>query len=264
MAALLLLLALAPAHAQISSQTPPRLPGKVSFDQKLNAQVPLDLMFRDESGQVVRLRQLFRGKPVLLNFMYFHCRMLCGLAMDGLTRSLTDLKFDIGDQFDVITVSIDPRDTPEAAAAQKDRYVKRYGRLDSAPGWHFLTGNETTIKQLTDAVGFHYVYLPEQDQFAHGTGVIFLTPSGRISHYLLGIAYDPRDVRLSLVQASGDKIGSLTDTLVLLCCQYDPATGKYTRVAMNFVRAGGVATLLGLFGFVGIMLRRDHKRGSKP
>ncbi len=242
-----------------NSATPPRLPGKVDFEQKLNAQIPLNLTFRDETGQVVRLGQLFRGKPVLLNFMYYRCPMLCGLAMDGMTRSLADLRFTVGKQFDVINVSMDPTDTPVQAASEKKMYVTRYGRLDSVHGWHFLTGEQSSIKQLADAVGFHYVYLPEVKQYAHATGLIFLTPSGKVSHYLFGIAYDPRDVRLSLVQASGEKIGSLTDTLLLLCCQYDPATGKYTRVTMNFVRAGGLATVLAIGGFIGVMIRRERK-----
>lgn len=241
-----------------NSGTAPRLPGKVDFEQKLNAQIPLNLTFHDETGQAVRLGQLFRGKPVLLNFMYYRCPMLCSLAMDGMTRSLTDLRFTVGDQFDVINVSMDPTDTPVEAAGEKKMYVTRYGRLDSVHGWHFLTGDQPSIKQLADAVGFHYVYLPEVKQYAHATGLIFLTPSGKVSHYLFGIAYDPRDVRLSLVQASGEKIGSLTDTLLLLCCQYDPTTGKYTRVTMNFVRAGGLATVLAIGGFIGIMIRRDH------
>lgn len=245
-----------------NSATAPKLPGRVAFEQKLNAQVPLDLMFRDESGRVVRLRQLFRGKPVLLNFMYYRCPMLCSLAMDGVSRSLSDLKFDIGNQFDVITVSIDPRDMPEHAAQEKDRYVRRYGRLSSGPWWHFLTGDDTTIHRLTDAVGFEYAYDPQRDQFAHATGILVLTPEGRVSRYLYGIEYKPRDVDLALVDASHRTIGTLTDSILLLCYHYDPTTGRYTQAAMNFVRAGGIVTVLGLAGFIGVMLRREH-RGNK-
>ncbi len=243
-----------------SAATPPKLPGKVSIDQKLNAQIPLDLMFRDESCRVVRLRQEFRGRPVLLNFMYYRCPMLCSMVMEGISSALSELTFDAGKEFDVITVSIDPRDMPEQAAAKKDRYIKRYGRLGAADGWHFLTGNESSIRALTDAVGFYYAYDPQRDQFAHGTVLIAATPQGRISRYLYGFNYQPRDVRLALVEASANKIGTPTDALLLLCYHYDPATGKYSRTAMNFVRAGGIATIFGLVGFIGIMLQREHKR----
>src|SRR5581483_10848222 len=180
----------------INSATAPQLPGKVDIQQKLNTQLPLDLMFRDEAGRIVRLRQLFNhGKPVILNFMYYRCPMLCPMVMDGIASGLTELKFDIGKEFDVITVSIDPRDMPEQAAAKKDMYIKRYGRLDAASGWHFLTGDDTVIHKLTDAVGFHYAYDPQRDQFAHGTAIIVLTPSGRISRYIYGFEYKARDLR---------------------------------------------------------------------
>ena len=243
-----------------TSSTPPRLPGEVSIKQNLNAQLPLDLMFRDESGKIVRLRDYFRGKPVLLNFMYYRCPMLCSMVMEGLSSGLTELKFDVGKEFDVVTVSIDPRDMPEQAAAKKDKYIKRYGRLGAAGGWHFLTGNESTIHKLTDAAGFHYAYDPEHDQFAHGTVLIVTTAEGRISRYLYGFEYKARDLRLGLVEASENKIGSATDQFLLLCYHYDPATGKYSRSALNFVRAGGIATVISLAGFIIIMLRKERRR----
>jgi len=256
--ALCTLLVAASAMADTSS-TPPKLPGEVSIKQNLDAQLPLDLMFRDESGRIVRLRDYFRGKPVLLNFMYYRCPMLCSMVMEGLSSGLTELKFDVGRQFDVITVSIDPRDMPEQAAAKKDKYIKRYGRLGASGGWHFLTGNESAIHKLTDAAGFHYAYDPEGDQFAHGTVLIVTTPEGRISRYLYGFEYKARDLRLGLVEASANKIGSASDQLLLLCYHYDPATGKYSRSALNFVRAGGIATVLGLAGFIFIMLRKERR-----
>lgn len=244
----------------INSATPPQLPGEVSFQQKLNAQLPLDLMFRDETGKIVRLGDFFNhGKPVLLNFMYYRCPMLCPMVMEGISSGLTELKFDAGKEFDVITVSIDPRDMPKDAARKKDMYIKRYGRLSAAGGWHFLTGHETVIRQLTNAVGFHYAYDPARDQFAHGTGVVVLTPQGRVSRYIYGFEYKARDLRLALVEASASKIGSPVDQLLLLCFHYDPATGKYSRAAMNFVRAGGLATVFGLAGFIFIMLRRERR-----
>jgi protein SCO1/2 len=242
-----------------NSATPPKLPGEVSIQQKLNAQLPLDLMFRDESGKIVRLRDYFRGKPVLINFMYYRCPMLCSMVMEGITSTLTELKFDAGKEFDVITVSIDPRDMPREAAAKKDKYIKRYGRLGAANGWHFLTGNESTIHALTNAVGFHYAYDPQHDQFAHGTVLIVSTPQGKISRYLYGFEYKPRDLRLALVEASASKIGTASDQLLLLCYHYDPATGKYSRSAMNFVRAGGIATVISLASFIIIMIRRERQ-----
>jgi protein SCO1/2 len=243
-----------------NSATPPQLPGEVSFQQKLDAQLPLDLMFRDESGKIVRLSDYFNhGKPIILNFMYYRCPMLCPMVMEGITSGLTELKFDAGREFDVITVSIDPRDMPGDAARKKDMYIKRYGRLNAAGGWHFLTGPESAIRQLTNTVGFHYAYDPARDQFAHGTGVVVLTPSGRVSRYIYGFEYKARDLRLALVEASASKIGSPVDQLLLLCYHCDPATGKYSRVAMNFVRAGGVATVLGLASFIIIMVRRERR-----
>jgi protein SCO1/2 len=241
-----------------NSATPPKLPGEVSIQQKLDAQLPLDLMFRDETGKIVRLREFFKGRPVLINFMYYRCPMLCSMVMEGISSTLTELKFDVGKDFDVITVSIDPRDMPDQATVKKERYIKRYGRLGAANSWHFLTGHESSIRALTNAVGFHYAYDPEHDQFAHGTVLIVSTPQGRISRYLYGFEYKARDVRLALVEASANKIGSASDQLLLLCYHYDPATGKYSRSAMNFVRAGGIATVISLAGFIIIMLRRER------
>ena len=246
-----------------NSATPPKLPGEVSVVQNLNAQIPLDTMFRDETGKVVRLRDYFHGEPVLLNFMYYRCPMLCGLAMEGVTSSLTELKFTIGHEYDVITISIDPRDTPADAVAKKQRYIKRYGRFEAVTGWHFLTGPESAIRRVADTVGFHYAYDPQLDQFAHPTMLAILTPQGRISRYFFGITYAARDVRLGLVEASASKIGNVTDQLLLLCYHYDPTTGKYTRSAMNIMRAGGVATIAAIGGFIFISLRRE-RRGERP
>ena len=253
------MLLIASAAFADTSATAPKLPGEVSIKQNLDAQLPLDLMFRDESGRIVRLRDYFRGKPVLLNFMYYRCPMLCSMVMEGLSSGLTELKFDVGRQFDVITVSIDPRDMPEQAAAKKDKYIKRYGRLGASGGWHFLTGPESAIHKVTDTAGFKYAYDPRSDQFAHGTALMVLTPGGRMSRYLYGFEYKARDLRLGLVEASANKIGSASDQLLLLCYHYDPATGKYSRSALNFVRAGGIATVLGLAGFIFIMLRKERR-----
>jgi protein SCO1/2 len=250
-----------PAIAQSNSATPPQLPGKVEITQKLDAQLPMDLMLRDETGNVVRLGQYFNhGRPVLLNFMYYRCPMLCPMVMDGIANGLTELRFDIGKEFDVVTVSMDPRDTPEQASAKKETYVKRYGRFGAANGWHFLTGPESALKKLTSTVGFQYAYDIKMDQFAHGAVLIAVTPQGRVSRYLYGFEYKARDLRLALVEASSGKIGTASDAILLLCYHYDPATGKYSRSAMNFVRAGGVATILSLAGFIFIMIRKEHSR----
>ena len=253
----------AAAYAE-SSATPPKLPGKVGIKQNLDAQIPLDLMFRDESGKIVRLREFFHRKPVLLNFMYYKCPMLCSMAMEGVASSLTELKFTIGKDFDVITVSIDPRDMPPDAMRKKQHYVKRYGRFEAESGWHFLTGSESAIRQLTDTVGFQFAYDPQQDQFAHPTMLAILTPQGRISRYIYGFEYKPRDLRLALVEASANKIGNATDQLLLLCYHYDPITGKYTRSALNIVRAGGIVTVAMLAGFIFISLRRERHATSDP
>jgi len=247
-----------PLFAQTSTDQP-KLPGPVSIAQKLNTQIPLDLMFRDENGKVVRLRDYFgKGRPVLLNFVYYRCPMLCPMVLEGTTTALTQLKFDIGKEFDVLTISIDPRDTAADAAVMKEKYIRRYGRLESAGGWHFLTAHETAIKQITDAVGFQYAYESRTDQFAHGAALLILTPDGRTSRYFYGFEYKPRDLRLAIVEASSGKVGNVTDQFLLLCFHYDPTTGKYSRNAMMFARAGGVTTMFLLGGFIFAMFRKER------
>jgi protein SCO1/2 len=258
--AMLVLIVATPLFAETSS-TAARLPGPVSIAQKLNTQIPLDLMFRDEEGKVVRLKEFFNhGRPVLLNFVYYRCPMLCPMVLEGTTESLTHLKFDIGKQFDVITISIDPRDQAKSAAEFKDKYIRRYGRLDSAPNWHFLTAHETAIKAITSAVGFQYAYDSSTDQFAHGAALLVLTPDGRTSRYFYGFEYKPRDLRLAIVEASQGKVGTAVDQFLLLCFHYDPATGKYSRNAMMFARAGGVTTMLVLGGAIFVMIRKERKQ----
>jgi protein SCO1 len=186
--------------------------------------------------------------------------MLCPMTMEGTVNSLTELKFDIGRDFDVITVSIDPRDKPATAAQLKDKYVRRYGRLNAATGWHFLTGHDGAIKSLTRSVGFQYAYDDKTSQFAHPSVLLVLTPEGRTSRYFYGFEHKARDLRLGIVEASGGKIGTATDQFLLLCFHYDPAIGKYSRNAMNLVRAGGVTTMALLGSFIVVMVRRDRIR----
>jgi protein SCO1/2 len=256
---MILALLLTVAAAQ-NSATPPTLPGAVNVAQHLDAQLPLDVMLRDETGKVVRLGDYFHhGRPVLLNFVYYNCPMLCPMVLEGMTSTLTELKYDIGEQYDVVTISIDPRDTPQQAAEKKEKYVRRYGRFGAAGGWHFLTGPESAIRKVSNAAGFQYAYDIKTNQFAHGTVLVVATADGRLSRYLFGFEYKARDLRLALVEASQGKIGGAAEQVLLLCFHYDPATGKYSRSAMNFVRAGGVATVLGLGSFIVIMIRKERQ-----
>ena len=241
---------------------PPALRG-VGIEQHLNQQVPLDLTFRNEAGEPVTLRSLMRGKPVILSLAYYQCPMLCTLVLNGLVGAMRALPFDAGNEFDVITVSFDPKDTPELAAKKKATYLGEYRRQGAEQGWHFLTGDEASIKALTDAVGFRYNYLPEKGQFAHAAGIMVLTPSGVLSRYFYGVEFAPRDLKFGLMEAANGKIGSPVDQLMLFCFQYDPATGRYTTVVLNAIRVGGVLTLVALGLFMARSWRRDRAAGGK-
>ena len=230
----------------------------VEFDQKLNSQVPLDLSFTDERGIAVQLRQYLNGKPIILNFVYYKCRDLCPLLLDGVVRTLRAISFNIGEEFNVLTVSIDPRDNAALAAAQKKDFLGRYGRPGSERGWHFLTGEDSAIRKLAEAVGFHYSFDPKTGEFAHATGIVLLTPAGKTSRYFYGIEFSPRDLRLGLVEASEGKIGTPIDQLLLFCYHYDPVTGKYGPFVTNLVRLGGVITVIALGAFILWMLRRER------
>lgn len=253
-----LLIALATA-ALADDARPPILRG-VGIDQHLNEQVPLDLMFRDETGATVQLGQYFGSKPVILSLAYYECPMLCTLVLNGLASALKVLSFDVGGQFTVLTVSFNPHDTPERAAAKKETTLKEYGRSGGAEGWHFLTGDAASIERLTRAVGFRYADDPAQKQYAHAAGIMVLTPHGKIARYFYGVEFAPRDLRLGLIEAADNRIGSPVDQLLLFCFHYDPATGKYGAVAMNTVRAGGALTVLALATFLVVMWRRDARR----
>lgn len=235
----------------------PNLLQDVGIDQKLNGQLPLDLTFRDETGRPVQLREYFGKKAVLLSLVYYECPMLCTMILNGLVTSLRAVPLTVGNQFEVVTVSIDPREKPELAAGKKEIYLRRYDRAGAAKGWHFLTGEEANIRQLAKAAGFRYAWDPLTKQYAHGSAVMIATPQGRLSRYFYGIEYSARDIRLGLVEASANKIGSLADQVLLFCYHYDPATGKYGLVIMNLVRAAGLATVLALGCFMFVMFRRD-------
>lgn len=231
----------------------------VGIDQRLNQQVPLDLEFRDESGRLAPLREYFGGKPVILTLVYYQCPMLCTLVLNGTLQSLRKIPMSVGEQFEVVTVSFDPREGPELAAAKKQSYIERYGRAGAARGWHFLTGDQASIEQLTRAVGFRYAYDAKSGQYAHASAIMVLTPEGRLAQYFYGVEYQPRDIRLALVEASANRIGSATDQLLLFCFHYDPATGKYGLAILRILRATCLATVLAIGGLFWGMSRRKRR-----
>jgi len=247
-----------PEAGMPSSQTPMAL-SRVSFEQHLNEQLPLDLPFKDESGQAVKLGDYFGRKPVVLTFVYYECPMLCTEVLNGLESALRVLNESIGKEFDVITVSFDPKETPILAAGKKKAYLERYKRPSAEQGWHFLTGDQASIEKLTRTAGFNYFWDEASHQFAHASGIVVVTPTGKVSRYFFGIDYAPRDVKFALIESSNEKIGSLTERLLLYCYHYDPTKGNYGFVAMRAVRIGGAATLLALVGFVFVSIRRDQK-----
>jgi protein SCO1/2 len=230
----------------------------VGIEQHLDGQVPADLAFVDDAGRAVKLGDYFGKKPLILNLVYYNCTMLCGEALAGLSASMKMIKFDVGNQFDVVTVSFNPRETPEVAAAKKVEYLKRYGRPNAAAGWHFLTGSAESINALTRAVGFQYQYDATKDQYAHATAIMVLTPEGRISRYFYGVDFPPKDLRMGLVEASQGKIGNAVDQVLLYCYHYDPAAGKYGAVVSNMLKLGAGLTIVLIGGLLFILIRLDR------
>jgi protein SCO1/2 len=263
LAAVLAFAAVAPAQIYAPPDAPvyapSRLLQKVGINQKMGAQVPLDLPFMDESGADVTLRQYF-GKPVILALVYYQCPSLCNMVLNGVLRSLKQVDLPDGDGYKVLAVSFDPRETPDMAAAKKENYLKDYKRPGAERNWHFLTGPETSSKALADAVGFRYVYDSMTNQYAHSSAIMVLTPDGRVARYFYGIEYPSRDVRLALVEASNERIGTPTDQVLLYCFHYDPTTGKYGLVVMNVLRLAGLLTLAILAAFMIVMFRREFRR----
>jgi protein SCO1/2 len=234
-----------------------RPPGlkNVGIEQNLNQQIPPGLTFRDETGKTVTLGDFFGKKPMILNLVYYQCPMLCGEVLTGLESALRVLKFDVGKEFDVLTVSFDPKETPEMASAKKAEYLKRYGRSGAAEGWHFLTGPAASIDALTKAAGFQYQYDPKSGQFAHATAIMVLTPEGKIAQYYYGVEFAPKDLRLGLIQASENKIGTVVDQVLLYCYHYDPDTGKYGAIISRVLQLAAGATVLILGTFLIVMFR---------
>ncbi len=238
----------------------PDLLKDVGIDQKLNDSIPLDLTFRDEHGQPVELAQYFGSKPVILTLVYYSCPMLCTQVLNGLTRSLKRIPMSIGQDFNVVTVSIDPTERPVLADAKQTLYTGMYGRPGAAQGWHFLTGEDAQIKRLAQAVGFRYAYDPDSHQYAHASGIMVLTPEGKLSRYFYGIQYPERDLRLGLVEASEGKIGSPVDQVLLFCYHYDPHTGKYGLLISRVIQLAGALTVL-LGGIaLAVLFHGEHNR----
>jgi protein SCO1/2 len=252
-----------PGSAPPSSSQPPDV-ANLSFDQRLNAQVPLDATFRDERGQDVQLAELVRGRPVILVLAYYRCPQLCNLVLNGLVDGLRGVTYRPGEEYEIVTVSFDDRESPEIAAAKKASYVDSYGRPGAADHWHFLTGHKDQIDRVAEAVGFHYDYDSKHDRFNHPSGVVVLTPEGNVSRYLFGINYPPRDLKLGLMEASQGQVGSLVDQFLLYCFHYDQATGKYAFAVMNAIRAGGALTVLVLGALLLRLWRREKHRLPQP
>jgi protein SCO1/2 len=242
-----------PANAR-----PPQLK-QVGIQQRLGQQIPADLVFRNEAGKQVRLGQYLGNGPVILNFVYFHCPMLCGQVLQGLTGALRAIGYSAGRDFTVLTVSFDPQETPAMAAAKKKMVLATYGRPEAERGWHFLTGSAASIAALTQAAGFQYQHNAQNDQFAHPTAILVLTPEGKIAQYYYGIEYAPRDLRLGLVQASNGQIGTLTDEALLYCYRYDPQTGKYSAIVSRVLRISGAVWLAMVSVFLVVMFRMEPK-----
>ncbi len=246
-------------------QPPPNILKHVGIDQHLDAQLPLDLKFRDEVGREVRLGDYFGKRPVVLSMVYYECPMLCGEVLNGEASVFSILKFDIGKEYDVVTVSFDPTEGPDLARGKKRTYVDRYGRSGAEEGWHFLTGPQESIAALTHAVGFNYAWDEETKQFAHAAAIMVVKPDGKISQYFYGVEYSPKDLRFGIVQASQGKVGNLVDQVLLYCYHYDPRTGKYGAVVSRVLKLAGAVTVLILGGFLIIMFRLEphQERGDR-
>ncbi len=238
----------------------PSILEKVGIDQRLNEQLPLNTTFHDESGRTVQLGQYFKEKPVILAMVYYTCPMLCSEVLNGLTSSLKVLQFTAGKEFEVVAISINPREGPAEALKKREGYVHRYRRAGSEQGWHFLTGDEQSIQAVAKSVGFRYTWDPNIQQYAHASAIMIITPQGKLAQYYYGIEYPPKDLRLGLVQASQNKIGNLVDQLLLYCYHYDASVGKYSAAIMKMVRLAGAATALGIGLLMVVLFRKDRRR----
>jgi protein SCO1/2 len=239
--------------------TPVDLYQSVGIDQRLDNPINLDLPFRDENGKEVRLREYFGRKPVILSLVYYNCPMLCTQVLNGMVETFKIINFTVGDQFDVLTVTIDPSESHELAAEKKQMYIEEYGKPDAAKGWHFLTGDQASITSLADAVGFRYVYDDRTKQYAHASGIMVITPEGKVARYLYGIEYGAKDLTFSLMEAAENRIGSPVEKLLLLCYHYDPETGTYGVLVTTLLRIGGVLCVAVLGVYMAVNIRKDRR-----
>jgi protein SCO1 len=245
--------------------TPPKLNG-IGIEQKLDAQIPLDTIFRDESGAAVPLGTYFGSKPVLLAPVYYTCPMLCSQILSGVVAGLRPLRLKPGRDFEIVAMSFDPADTPQAAAAKRDQYSRSYSSKAGTNGWHFLTGDQKAITAVTQAIGFHYRWDPAHKIFVHASGIMLLTPQGRLARYFYGVEFEPKDLKLGLIESSHDRIGSPVDQVLLFCYHYDPKTGKYGAVVVNLLRFAAALTLVILAVVMFFFWRQDirkHRRNWK-
>jgi len=242
----------------VASNVPPQLK-TVTFAQRLNHQMPLDTMLKDEAGRSVTLGEFFNEKPVVLAFVYYQCPMLCPLTLNGISSALKALPYVPGQDFEIVVVSFDPRDTPESANAKKRAHLAHWKTADTAAGWHFLTADEASINRLTSAAGFTYQWDEATGQFAHVSGLLALTPDGRLARYFYGVEYSPKELRLALVESGHGRIGSAVEELLLYCFHYDPTTGRYGWAVMRLVQLGGLLTVAAVIGFVVMMRRREGR-----
>ena len=258
---LLVLLAPAPAGAQPMMPSPAR---EVGWEQNMGAQLPLDAKFTDENGKAVRLGDYFGKRPVILSLAYYECPMLCGIALEGLARSLKGFTLAPGADFEVVTLSFSPVEQPPLARGKKTNLLDLYGRkAEGEAGWHFLTGDETQIRRVTEAVGFRYRWDELQKQYAHATGIVVVTPEGIVSRYFFGVEYAPKELRLGLSEASEGKVGGVSAQLLLLCYEYDPSLGKYTATTMTLLRIAAVALVLVFGAFLAVSLGRERRRDAR-
>jgi protein SCO1/2 len=249
-------------NVDLTTGLPPALK-EIGIEQKLNEQLPLEIELKDEDGKIVRLGDYFKkGRPVLIAFVYYECPMLCSQVLNGLTGSLKGISFDAGKEFDVLAISFDSSefDKPELAKAKKAAYMERYGRPGTEAGWHFLTGSEESIKAVTSAAGFSFKWDEKSQQFAHAAAIIIATPEGKLSRYLFGIDYSPKDLKFGIMESAENKVGNLAEKLMLYCYHYDPSTGKYGLAVMNVMRLGGIATLIGIGAMLFVFWRRGKRK----
>ncbi len=244
----------------LDASATPEILRHVGIEQRIGVSLPLDLEFTDETGAPVSLGSYFDDKPVILTLVYYDCPMLCTEVLNGLNRSLAPLNYSIGEEFEVVTVSFDPRESPTLASQKKAVYTQRYGRPGTEEGWHFLTGEAPAIDALTESVGFNYVYDETEGQFVHGSAIMIISPKGTVSHYFFGIEYPSEDIRLAIIESSEEKLGNVFDQIMLYCFNYDPEQGRYGVAIMNAMRLAGLATLLAMGSFMVVMFKRDRRR----